>query len=218
MSKVTAVKPQKNPHRFNIFIDSQFAFGADEDLIVNRRLLVGKNIDSAELEKLIFESEVGKLMERMYRLFSVRARSEKEVRNYLRQLSYKRKTKGQEEISDLAADMLINNLKNKSMVNDLEFARSWVESRRKSKQKGINSLKMELIQKGINREIIEEALIRSEEGGEEKLAVQALEKKIRIWKNLPKAEFKKKAYDFLMRRGFQWEVVKTVVEKCLKLG
>ena len=73
MPKVTSVEPQKkNPNRFNIFLDNAFAFGADEDLVVEHRLIVGKILEPDQVERLLFESEVGKLMERMYRLFSVR--------------------------------------------------------------------------------------------------------------------------------------------------
>ncbi|MDO8499009.1 MAG: RecX family transcriptional regulator [bacterium] len=220
MPKITSVEPQKkNPRRFNVFLDGLFAFGADEDLIVNYRLIPGKIIEQKDLEKLLFESEVGKLMERMYGLFSMRARSEKEVRNYLRNLSFKRKIKDKEEISQLVIDLLVERLKQKGMINDLEFAKAWVEGRRKSKQKGVRALEMELFQKGINREIIEEVVSHQPSAvSEEELAKLALEKKMRSWKNLEGWELKKKATEFLLRKGFDYSVVKTVVENILKTG
>ncbi len=216
--KITSIEPQKkNPKRFNIFLDGQFAFGADEDLVVNHRLVVGKNLDQELLNKLLFEAEVGKLMERMYGLFSFRQRSEKEVRDYLKNLSFKRKTKDQEEISSLTIDSLIEKLKQKEMINDVEFAKAWIEGRRKSKQKGVRALKMELFQKGIDREIIEEVLrLRSGQVAEEDLAQLALEKKMRSWKNLERTELKQKAIQFLMRKGFEYEIVLSLVEKILK--
>ncbi len=214
MPKVTLVEPQKkNPKRFNIFLDGVFAFGADEDLIVSYRLIPGKVIQKEDLDKLIYEAEIGKLMERMYGLFSVRQRSEKEVRSYLKNLSFKRKLKEKEEISDIIIDLLIERLKQKGLVNDLEFAKAWVEARRKSKQKGVKALKMELFQKGIEREIIEEVIShQASVVSEEELARQALEKKMKSWRNLSALEFKKKAYEFLMRKGFDYSVVKEVIE------
>ena len=57
MPVVTSVKSQqKNPKRFNIFLDGVFAFGADQDLVVNFRLLKGKKIETQDLEKLLFGS------------------------------------------------------------------------------------------------------------------------------------------------------------------
>lgn len=220
--KITSVEPQKkNPKRFNVFLDGNFAFGADEDLVVNFRLIKGKELSPTDLEKILFEAEVGKLMERMYGLLGRRMRSEKEIRDYLKNLSFKRKVKGNDEISFVTADSLIEKLKQKGLVNDLEFAKAWVESRRKNKSKGKIALKQELYQKGIDKEIIEEVLsdeVRGQSSGvsEEQLAIQALERKLKSWINLPTLEFKKKAYDFLMRRGFEYSVVKEVVENQLK--
>lgn len=218
MSKITEVVPQKkNPRRFNIFLDGEFAFGADEDLVVNRRLVVGKIISPEELERILFEAEVGKLMERMYRWFSLRQHSEKEVRNYFRIKNQELKIKEKEQVSQLAVDVLVENLKKKGMVDDLEFAKAWVEARRKSKQKGIRSIKAELFQKGIDKEIIEEVISGQVTGySEEELAKQALGKKMKYWKNLASQEFKRKAYEFLTRKGFEYEVVKEVVSKLPK--
>jgi len=204
MPKVTSVELQKkNPRRFNIFLDGQFAFGADEDLVVNRRLVVGKEILPEDLNKILFEAEVGKLMEKMYRLFGIRQRSEKEVRDYFR-IKLR-------ETSQLVIDATIDSLNKKGLVNDEQFAKSWVESR--SKKYGVNRIRQELFQKGIDKEIIDEAV-----GGisNEEIAEKALEKKLKNWKNLKPWEFKKKAYDFLMRKGFEYEVVKMVIEKSVK--
>ncbi|MBI2020340.1 RecX family transcriptional regulator [Candidatus Daviesbacteria bacterium] len=223
MPKITSVEPQKKtlrlrsgqgPHRFNIFLDGVFAFGADEDLVVENRLVEGKLLDTSDVEQLLFEAEVGKLMEKMYGLFNIRQRSEREVRNYFRVKNLESRIKGKEEISDLAIELVIKKLKQKNLINDEEFAKAWVESR--SRKYGINRIKQELFQKGINREIIEEVTrVESLESSEE-VAQQLLEKKMRVWKDLPILEFKKKAYEFLMRRGFEFEVVKAVVEKYLK--
>lgn len=218
MSKITEIVPQKkNPRRFNIFLDGQFAFGAGEDLVVEYRLVPEKIIEQSLLEKLLFEAEVGKLMERIYQLFSVRARSEKEVRDYLRNLSFKRKIKSKEIISDTVADFLIEKLKRKGFINDLEFAKAWTEARRRSKQKGIRAIKLELFQKGIDKEIIEEVTrVESLESSEEELAKQALKKKMRTWKNLDPQKLRQKAIEFLLRKGFEYEVVKEAIEKIIK--
>lgn len=220
MPKITQVEPQtlrlRSRRRFNIYLDGQFAFGADEDLVVEYRLIVGKLLDTSDVEKLLFEAEVGKLMERIYRLWNIRPRSEREVKDYLRKLSYKRKIKGKEEISEAAVELLINKLQQKGLLSDEQFAKMWVEARRKSKLKGKIALKAELFQKGIDREIIEEVLGEETPGvSEEQLAREALAKKVRAWDKLIPLEFKKKAYGFLLRRGFEYEVVRDAVEKYL---
>lgn len=218
MPKITQVEPQKkNIHRFNIYLDGQFAFGADENLVVEHRLVVGKEISQRQLEDLLFEAGMDKLMERMYRLFNIRQRSEKEVKNYLRELNFKRKIKDQEGVSEVGIEFLINRLRQKGLLNDLVFARAWVEARRFYKKKGIIALKSELFQKGIDREIIEQVLNEKGQGESEKeIAIQALGKKLKVWQNLPSLEFKKKAYGYLTRCGFEYSIIREVIEKVLK--
>lgn len=224
MPKVTLVEPQKKTlrqssgqgsKRFNIFLDGKFAFGVDEDLVVERRLVIGKEISPEDLEKILFGAEVGKLMERMYGLISIRQRSEKEIRDYLKQLSFKRKVKDQDELSEVIIESLISKLKQKGLINDEHFAKAWVEAR--SKKKGWRAIQAELFQKGIDRETQErvKGQVLSIEG-EEAVVWALLERKSQKWKNLSEMKFRKKAYDLLMRRGFGFEVVKDVVEKLLK--
>lgn len=217
--KITSVEAQKNnPRRYNIFLNGQFAFGADEDLIVEHRLLTGKIINPEDLEKLLSEAEIGKLIEKVYGLLNIRERSEKEIRDYLRQLSFKRKLKEKDELSEIIIEALIEKLKKRDLINDLRFAREWTDARRKSKNKGINALKSELFQKGIAREIVDEVLSAESEISEESLATQALKKKLRLWQNLPEMEYKQKALRFLMGKGFNYDLAKEVVENCLKEG
>lgn len=152
-----------------------------------------------------------KLLQKIYRLFNIRQRSEKEIRDYLK---FKRKLK----ISQKIIDDLIEILKSQGLINDLEFTKAWIESR--SKKYGVNRIKQELFRKGIDREIIEEVTsgqrAHEGEGYSNEVAQKLLEKKIERWKNLKPMEFRKKAYEFLLRRGFEYEVVKSVVEKIFK--
>lgn len=212
MPKITSVEPQKkNQRRFNIFLDGVFGFGADEDTVVKFRLVPGKQLDNSGLEVILLETEVGKLMARMYGLFNVRLRSEKEVRDYLRNLNFKKKVKDQEEISEAVIESLINNLKNKGLLNNEVFAKAWVESR--SKKKGWRVIQSELMSKGVDRETIESIKYQVVSSTDEKqTAKNLLEKKARVWRNLEGQEFRKKATEFLVRRGFDYSVAKEVID------
>lgn len=216
MPKITSVEPQKKHlHRFNIFLDGKFGFGVDEDLVVEYRLVPGKLLEESDVEKLLFETEVGKLMARMYRFFNIRQRSEKEVRRYFRIKNYELRIKQKEQVSDLSIELVIKKLKQKGLLNDEEFAFSWVQSRKK--KKGKIALKAELLQKGIDREIVVKVLEEAiDSADEESRAGAALEKRLPRLQNLPYLEKKKKADEFLLRRGFEYEVVKSVIEKLIK--
>ncbi len=215
MPKITSVEPQlKNPQRFNIFFDGKFSFGADQDLIVEHRLIAGKEYPQEAVEKLIWEAEVGKLIERVMALFDIRLRTEKEVRDYLRTLSFKRKIKDRDEISEQSIDLVIDKLKQKRLINDTEFAKSWIESR--SKKKGLNVIKTELYKKGVSRDVIEGLLTEAPPSNQEQVASSLLEKRLQRWRALPIVTQKRKAYEFLMRRGFSYDLTKEVVEKFIK--
>lgn len=214
--KVTLVERQKkNSKRFNIYLDGKFAFGADEDTLVAFRLIEGKELTQDGLEKILLETEVGKLIDRVYNLLSRRGRSEKEVRDYLKTLSFKRKIKDREELSEIVIEALIDKLKLRDLINDRRFASDWVDSR--GKKRGAQILKGELIQKGIDREIINEVISNQlSVTSEEAVAEQALEKKMKSFSSLDEIKFKRKAFAFLMRRGFSYDLAKGVVEKKLK--
>lgn len=144
------------------------------------------------------------LLQKVYRLLSIRDRSEKEIRDYLQ----RKKAQNPDEI--------VEKLIEQGYINDERFAREWVGARRRSKQKGVKALRLELWQKGINKEIIEEVVSSQLSAiSEEQVAEKALEKKIKIWKNLDQVEFRKKAIDFLMRRGFEYETAKKAIDKFL---
>ncbi|MBI2593658.1 regulatory protein RecX [Candidatus Daviesbacteria bacterium] len=112
---------------------------------------------------------------------------------------------------------MIEKLKRKGLINDLEFAKAWVESR--SKKKGTIALKSELFQKGIDREIVEEVISSwFTVHGQEQTAKTLLEKRIERWKNLPEKEIKQKALRFLQSRGFDYDTSKEVIENILEEG
>ena len=79
-------------------------------------------------------------------------------------------------------------------------------ARTKSRPKSKLALKVELMQKGIAREQIEETLASFPD--EEELARIAVEKKVKRWQALGEVEFKKKLQAYLLARGFGYEIVK----------
>jgi regulatory protein len=218
MKKITHVERQKkNPQRYNIYLDGEFAFGADEDTVVNFRLLKGKELTEADLEKILFETEIGKLMERMYGLFGRRQRTEKEVRDYLRNVSFKRIIKDQEALSPVVIDKVIERLFEKRLLDDRLFAQEWVRARQLSKKKGQIAITQELMQKGVSKEVIDEVMDeQTSPENEYSLAQEALTKKERLFKGLEEMAYKQKALQFLIRRGFSYEIAKDVVEEFVK--
>ena len=101
-------------------------------------------------------------------------------------------------------------LKHFELLDDLKFAKWWVDQRQNFKPKPTRILKIELTQKGIVKEIIENVLDGTKVD-EEKMAKELIERKMYKWKNLEPRIAKQKMSQYLAGKGFGWSIVSKVV-------
>lgn len=135
------------------------------------------------------------------RLLSFRGRSEREMRQRFQQRG-------------AAPDLIetaLERLKRGGLVDDEAFAQAWVESRRRASPRGDRLLQRELSQKGVARNTIDAAL--ESDVDEPALARQAAIKKARALASVPEPLFTRRLSEFLVRRGFEYEVVASVVRE-----
>ncbi len=105
--------------------------------------------------------ETSPLLNKVLRFISIRPRSEKEVKEYIKTKLYKEKLDEDKIIS--VTSPIISNLRNLALLDDESFAKSWAEWRLASLHpKGLRIIKMELSQKGVSKEIIELVLEKQE--------------------------------------------------------
>lgn len=200
MPIITALKPQKNKKRVNVYLDGKFSFGIDLDNLVKFRLKVEKQISENKVNEIVKEAELQKVFGKLIRFATLRPRSKREITTWFKK----------HKIYKGIQDVLINKLKRLKLIDDQKFAQWWVEQRMSFRPKSLRVLKLELREKGIDRSAIEDAL--SEVNiDEDKIAKELLEKKKYRWEKLPKLERKKKMSEFLARRGFGWSVIKEIV-------
>ena len=126
---------------------------------------------------------------------------EKEIRDYL----------GKKGLREEEKEKIVKKLKEEKLIDDLEFARWFLEQRQIFRPKGSYALRQELCQKGINEEIIDLVLPGKKE--ELKLAKKALAKAEKKYASFWGREKKEKLIAYLRRRGFSWEVVKKAVDE-----
>jgi len=135
------------------------------------------------------------------RLLTFRTRSEREMRQRFQ-------LRG---ASPELIDSTLDRLKAGGLIDDQAFAEAWVESRRRSSPRGDRLLQQELMHKGVARPAIDTAL--ADEADEMDLARIAAAKKARALAAEPEAVFVRRLTDFLLRRGFGWEVAAPVVRE-----
>ncbi len=145
-------------------------------------------------------------------LLSFRPRSIKEISDKLKRYSSKKK------ISEETIDQVINYLKDQNFLNDEEFVQWWFTQRKSFRPKGFQLIKLELLRKGIDKELIERFFADSKNKGEDEFfsAMRVIEKKINLLKNLQKEEKKAKIIRLLATRGFSWEVIYHVIDEVLE--
>lgn len=200
MPKITKLEEQKKrAGRINIYIDDTFAFGISDKLLLDYDLYKGKELKEKDIKKIKEAENISKCLDKAYRFLSFRPRSEKEMREKLGERF--------EEDTVFAA---ITKLKKYNYINDADFARMWVSSR--SSGRSAKALAFELKRKGIERSIIDDALVEIDSEVEFKSAIDLVRAKSKYFK-LEKVEAYPKIGGFLARRGYNYDIIKRVISE-----
>jgi regulatory protein len=199
MATITNLTLQKrNKNRINVFLDDEYAFSLSQ--ITAAYLRIGQIVDEAKIEELQHADEYERAKEAALRLIEYRPRSVNEVRLRLRK----------KEINDEAIEAALARLEELDLLDDLAFARFWVEQRETFKPRSSHALRQELYQKGVARTAIEAALVDFDE---EDAARRAGQKKARSLWGLSHEDFVKKLTGHLQRRGFNYGTVRAIVDE-----
>lgn len=148
------------------------------------------------------------------RYLKFRSRSEKEIRDYLLQ-------KG--AVLEVIERIILYCVE-KGYIDDEKFAADWVRSRSTYRLKSKRIIKIELIKKGIDPEIIERALYFKEDEGEGEentdlsLAKKLVRQRIGRYVDAERQEIYQKLGGFLSRRGFDWDTIRRAIDSELALG
>ena len=198
MVKVTRLTTQKrNKDRVNVYLDDEFAFGVT--MITAMRLRIGQELSEEEITKLKIEDSYETAKQTAMNFISYRPRSISEVRRNLRDKSY----------DDETIDKVINRLVELDMLNDEAFVRYWVDQRTTFKPRSQIALRAELLKKGVASEAIDTVVTEVDETS---AALQAAQKQMSRWRSLDEAAFRKKAFGFLQRRGFRYEIAQETIQ------
>ena len=201
MPVITSIKPQKNNKRVNIYLDYEFAFGLDLENFVKFHLKVDQELDEKQINKIIKEAEFKKILDKLLNFATLRPRSEKEIKDYLR------RKKSPESITE----ELFKRLNSLELLDDTKFAKWWVEQRQSFSPKTKRVLSNELRIKGIDREIIKE-ILEEIEIDELKLAKELIKNKMYKWERFDPKIKKQKISQYLAGKGFDWNVIQDVLK------
>lgn len=197
--KISALKVQKrNPQRVNVYLDGEFAFGLSR--ITAAWLQVGQQLSSEKVSDLKAQDTQEVAYQRALLLLSFRPRSSAELRQRLKRLGF----------HEDAIESAVARLLRSGLVDDTRFAKEWAENRNEFRPRSRRALEYEMRQHGLGREEIDRALEGLDENS---LALQAARKYARKLQGLRSADFYRRLYGFLSRRGFNYEIAKPAVEQ-----
>ncbi|GIV77842.1 MAG: regulatory protein RecX [Litorilinea sp.] len=196
---ITALRVQKrNRERVNVYLDGEYAFAVN--ILTAARLKRGQELAEEEVARLRQEGERDLAYQRAVRFLGYRPRSRQELIRYLREKGYE-------------ADVIestVARLEAQGFLDDQAFARFWVEDRGRFRPRSARALRQELREKGIEPSIIEQVLAGLDG---EALAWAAVTQRLARWKGLPWEAFEKKVMGYLARRGFDYQVARTVCQR-----
>jgi len=195
---ITKISPAaKTAGRYNVFVNDKFSFSLDEVQLVNSGLKKGKVLSSEEYLSQKNDSDFGKNYVRALDLISRRIRSEKEIRDY----GFKKKW------SENATEKVIERLYERGYLNDEKFAESFVDARANLRNFSKRKIEIELIKKGIEKEIREQILRENENFDESESLKNMVAKKWNRYEN------DQKLIAYLARQGFNFDDIKNAIKE-----
>jgi regulatory protein len=173
-----------------------------EDTLVSWRLLKGRRLSAEEFTKLKEDEQKEEAYRASLGMLERKARTSAELSK-----SLKRKGFSPEVIAGC-----LERLQQRGMLDDSAFAKRFTEQRAVSQRKGRLLIRQELLQRGVRREEVEQALGELDGELEQNSALVLARKR---WPNIKgnDRERKQKLMGMLMRRGFPGGVVKTAVQQ-----
>lgn len=202
---------QKSGKRVNLFLDNKFFCGLDLAAALASHLKAGQELSQKKISSLINQSLYEELYQKTLNYISCRPRSKKEITDYLKKKLSKSKNVSK-KISASLIDKITAKLIKNNFINDSTFAKWWIKQRLEFRPKGKIALKSELVQKGILREIIDEALSCLQSENELSAAKKIYLKAAKQLKSIDPRKRKQRLISRLSSRGFSWEIIKTVLD------
>ncbi len=195
---------QKRKNRCSIFLDDAYAFGLDQEVVLQFGLKKGDVLTEQQIENILLNEEKKRAKDRALNFLSYRDRSEKEIRTRLKNVGY----------DENIIEWVIYELKRLKFLDDERFAQSFAQTQMITRPAGEYFLKRELKQKGVAEELIEQTIEKTfEEKDQFSVALELAQQKKKRYKNIDEMKAKKRVSDFLLRRGFSWDVVSEVMEQ-----
>ena len=211
--RITRIETQKKrPGRKTIFADGKFIAGVSDETLLRLGLRTGDDLSPETVKALQRTEELWSARNAALRLISYRPRTERELRDRLREKEY--------PDTDIVAT--IEDLKRSGLVNDAEFARTYLRDALALRPKGKLALKRKLLLLGLDKSIVEESLQEVfSEVNQEDAALEAARRFLRKSGGKKRTEdpaaIRNRLANYLARQGYGWDTIRPVLRTALDI-
>lgn len=198
MMTVSKIEPLSKS-RYKVFIEGQFAFTLYKGELSRYHIAEDGTVED-EVYEVLQKLVIKRAKLRAMHLLSDMGRTESQLCTKLKQGGY----------PEEAVEEAVRYVKSFGYINDREYVRSFIDSRKEKKSK--KEIYAALKQKGVDADIIEQVFEEMDYGEEDsRQAIEALIRKRNYNPDTADLKERQKIMGYLMRKGFRYEDVNTVL-------
>jgi regulatory protein len=207
LSKVTAVEVQKrNKKRVNIYIENEYAFSCDMELVYKHTIKVGSSFDAEEIEKIVENDNYVKAKRDALSFLERSYKTESEVCSKLQKKGYDEKT----------INRVIDFMREYKFVDDEKYINLYINDKLNSQ--GRKKIVFDLRKKGVGEDALSGNIDKIHRCTEVETAYKLAEKKYAVLSKryTEKQKLNNKLSQYLFSRGYSWDIIKEVLRGLLK--
>lgn len=207
MAIITKIEVQKkNNDRVNIYVNDEFFIAIFTELVYTFNLKKGMTIEEENLKHILKEEMYTKAKNKALNILSKADQSEKKIREKL-SLDF------EEDIIGIVIEFLKKN----KFIDDNLLAQKIVNTNISLNKCGKNRIKQNLYNKGIDKQSIDEAISDIDNDVEFENALYLAKKRYERVKNEDKRKIYQKISQHLAYKGFNYDIIKRVLNKLLNV-
>ena len=197
--KITKIEKKKR--LYLVEIDQKESLYVTEDTVVKYMLTKEKTLSKNQLEDIKNFAQFSHGKNLALYFISFKQRTEKEVRDYL----------FKHEINPHIIPQIIDNLKKDHWIDDYKLLESLAQQNLKYGDKGAYALKQKWLQKGCEKQVIDEVLTQFDFS---EVAIKVASKLLRKYQGkLPNKSLKDKLTQNLINKGFTFQESKQAIDQ-----
>ncbi|MEO8458588.1 MAG: RecX family transcriptional regulator [Chloroflexota bacterium] len=196
--RITSIDRPPRKRRYEVRIDHVLVLPLSPEVLAQANIHTGEELSDAQLHSLERTEARHSALATAMRSLAYGPHSEREIRTILTR----------KRVPADAVTETIARLSELRLLNDADFAKSYVEQRNRLSPRGRRLLRAELTTRGIDRKAADEHL---ESIDETDAAARAASRKARSLATLDYPAFQRRLGDYLLRRGFSHETARNAL-------